>query len=226
MHGFAVFIWASGPCRYNIFQHWSLALDQFFLSFSVYVNEHVSDTLISENERIYFHHLLFFLTVPEVCAIKSGSWTAPSWEQKMAKGVLIPLSKRVVMCLWKQSIKENNLIKFSWLNRSCAGKDGILHQVMTKWRGNVVGQVRCGVRKPSRELHYQDASCDNFCGWSSQFLHCILGCSAEFRDAQGRKENRGMLTSANTMESSLGRIVRDSSEWGKSWWTKFNTNSC
>lgn len=95
----------------------------------------------------------------------------------MAKGVLIPLSKRVVMCLWKQSIKENNLIKFSWLNRSCAGKDGILHQVMTKWRGNVVGQVRCGVRKPSRELHYQDASCDNFCGWSSQFLHCILGCS-------------------------------------------------
>lgn len=44
VHGFAVFVWALGLCGYNIFQHWSLALDWFFLSFSVYVNEHVSDT--------------------------------------------------------------------------------------------------------------------------------------------------------------------------------------
>lgn len=52
------------------------------------------------------------------------------------------------------------------------------------------------------------------------------GCSAEFRDAQGRKENHGMLTSANIMKSGSGRSVRNSSEWGKSWWMKFNTNSC
>lgn len=130
------------------------------------------------------------------------------------------------MCQLKQSIKENHLIKFSWLKRSCAGKDEALHQVMAKLRWNVMDQDRCGVRKQSRELHYQDASCDNFCGWSSQSLHRVLCGSAVFSDAQGRKENHGMLTSANIVKSGLGRIVRNCSEWGKSWWMKCNTNSC
>lgn len=157
--------------------------------------------------------------------MKSGFWTTPSWEQKMAKGGLIPLNKGIVMCQWKQSIKES-LTKFSWLNRSCAGKHDTLHQVMTKRRGNVTDQDRCGVKNQSRELHYQDASCDNFCEWSSQSLHWVLCCSAEFRDAQGRKEKHRMLTSANIVKSGLGRIVRNSSKWGRSWWMKFNTNNC
>lgn len=133
----------------------------------------------------------------------------------MAKGGIIPLNKGIVMCQWKQSIKEN-LIKFSWLNKSRAGKDDILHQAMTKWRGNVMGQDRCGVKNQSRELHYQDASYDNFCGWS---------CAVQ-QNLGMLREGRRTMTSANIMKSGLGRIVINSSEWGKGWWMKFNANSC
>jgi len=55
------------------------------------------------------------------------------------------------------------------LNRSCAGKETVLHQIMTKWRANVVDQDCCGDRKQRGGLHDQDSLCNSFCGWSSQW---------------------------------------------------------
>lgn len=84
----------------------------------------------------------------------------------------------------------------------------------------------CGGKKQRGELHDQNTLCNDFCWWS--FRGPTSSCAVQQNLEVGweRKENQGMLTSVGIMKSGLGRIVKNSSEWGKGWWMKFNTNSC